>query len=39
MYLSFGLVLALGLGLWVLDARLLYVGVRTFRRGELIAQL
>lgn len=37
-YLSFGLVLSLGLGLWALDTRLLYIGVRTFRRAELIAQ-
>jgi ABC-2 type transport system permease protein len=39
MYLSLELVLGLGLGLWVLDACLLWFGVRTFRRGELIAQL
>jgi ABC-2 type transport system permease protein len=39
MYFSVGLVLLLGLGLWVIDAVLLWFGVKTFRRSELMARL
>jgi ABC-2 type transport system permease protein len=39
MYFSVGLVLLLGLGLWMIDAALLWFGVKTFRRSELIARL
>jgi ABC-type Na+ efflux pump permease subunit len=38
-YLSIGLTALLGLILWVIDAVLIWLGVRTFRRGELITQL
>jgi ABC-type Na+ efflux pump permease subunit len=39
MYFSVGLVLLLGLGLWVMDAALLWFGAKTFQRSELIARL
>jgi hypothetical protein len=39
MYFSVGLVLLLGLGLWIVDAVLLWFGARTFQRSELIARL
>jgi ABC-2 type transport system permease protein len=39
MYFDVGLVLLLGLVLWVLDGFLLWMGVRLFRRQEVIAQL
>ncbi|MFP4344445.1 MAG: ABC transporter permease subunit [Anaerolineales bacterium] len=39
MYFSVGLVLLLGLLFWALDALLLWFGVRTFQRQEIIAQL
>ncbi|NLF00955.1 MAG: ABC transporter permease subunit [Anaerolineales bacterium] len=39
MYFSTGLVALLGLVLWVLDGVMLWFGVRTFQRGELIARL
>ncbi len=39
LYLNVGFVLLLGLILWVVDAVLLWWGVRTFRRQEIIAQL
>lgn len=38
-YFSVQLVLLIGLILWVIDLGLLWYGVKTFRRGELIAQL
>lgn len=39
MYFSLGLVLLLGLVLWVVDLLLLWFGARTFRRGEILARL
>lgn len=39
MYFSVGLVVLLGLVLWVVDAAILWFGGRTFRRGELAARL
>jgi hypothetical protein len=39
MYFSTGLVLLLGLIVWILDALLLFFGSRTFHRAELIARL
>jgi hypothetical protein len=39
MYFSVGLALLLGLGIWVVDAVLFWVGVRTFKRDALIARL
>lgn len=39
MYLGLGLVLLLGLVLWIVDAALLWVGAKTFRRGELMARV
>jgi len=39
MYFSAELVALLGLAFWVIDAALLWLGVRTFQRGELIARL
>jgi ABC-2 type transport system permease protein len=39
MYFSVGLALAVGLVFWIIDAGLLWYGVKTFRRGELIAQV
>jgi ABC-2 type transport system permease protein len=39
MYFSTLLVVLLGLVFWIVDAALLWFGVRTFRRGELIARL
>jgi ABC-2 type transport system permease protein len=39
MYLSFWLVLLLGLGLWIIVAFLLWFGARTFQRSEVIARL
>ncbi len=39
LYLSAGFAFALGLGVWLLDAALLWLGVRTFRRERLLAQL
>ncbi|MDW8316834.1 MAG: ABC transporter permease subunit [Anaerolineae bacterium] len=38
-YLSVGVALALGLGLWVVDGVLLRLGARNFHRNELIARL
>ncbi len=38
-YLSLGLVLALGLLLWILDVLLFLAGAATFRRSELMARL
>jgi len=39
LYFSVSLVLLVGLILWIIDAVLVYFGVRTFHRGELIARL
>ena len=39
MYFSVGLTLLLGLVLWIVDGALLWFGVKTFRRSELIARL
>jgi ABC-2 type transport system permease protein len=39
MYFSMGLVLLLGLILWGVDAALLWFGVKTFQRSELITRL
>jgi ABC-2 type transport system permease protein len=39
MYFSVGLVLLLGLILWAVDGALLWFGVRTFQRSQLIARL
>jgi ABC-type Na+ efflux pump permease subunit len=39
MYFSVGLVALLGLVLWVITGGLLWLGVRSFQRSELIAQL
>jgi ABC-2 type transport system permease protein len=39
MYFNVGLVLLLGLVLWDVDAALLWFGVKTFQRSELIARL
>ncbi|MGC9398291.1 MAG: ABC transporter permease subunit [Anaerolineae bacterium] len=38
-YFSVDLVLVLGFVLWLIDAALLWLGVRTFRRSEIIARL
>jgi ABC-2 type transport system permease protein len=38
-YFSIGLVFTLGLVLWLIDGVLLWLGSKTFRRGELIARL
>ncbi len=38
-YFSVGLVLALGFVLWLVDLGLLWLGIKTFRRGEIIARL
>jgi ABC-2 type transport system permease protein len=39
MVLSLGIVLLLGLVLWAADAALIWFGVHTFQRGEIIARL
>jgi ABC-2 type transport system permease protein len=39
MYFNVGLVLLIGLAFWAIDAALLWYGVKTFQRGELIAQI
>ena len=39
MYFNVWVVLLLGLVLWILDAALIGLGSRAFRRGELIARL
>lgn len=39
LYLSAGFAFVLGLGVWLLDAALLWFGARTFRRENLLAQL
>jgi ABC-type Na+ efflux pump permease subunit len=39
MYFSVGMVALLGVVFWAIDAILLWIGVRTFQRGELIARL
>jgi ABC-type Na+ efflux pump permease subunit len=39
LYLSAGFAFALGLGAWLLDAALLWIGVKTFQRESLLAQL
>ena len=39
MYFSVGLALLLGLGIWLIDALLLWLGSRSFRRGQLIARI
>jgi ABC-2 type transport system permease protein len=39
MYFSLGLTLLLGLGLWVVDGALFWVGARTFERDALITRL
>jgi ABC-2 type transport system permease protein len=39
MVLSLGVVLLLGLVMWAVDAALLWFGIRTFQRGEIIARL
>jgi ABC-type Na+ efflux pump permease subunit len=39
MYFNLGLVLLLGLILWVVDLLLLWFGARTFRRGEMLVRL
>jgi hypothetical protein len=39
MYFSVGLALLLGLGIWIIDIILLWVGVRTFKRDALITRL
>lgn len=39
MFLSVGLTAALGAVLWIIAAALLWVGVRTFRRNELLAHM
>jgi ABC-2 type transport system permease protein len=38
MYLSIGLTVALGVVIWLIAAALLWLGVRTFRRSEIIAR-
>jgi len=38
-YLSLPFVLLIGMLLWLIDAGLLWLGVRTFRRTEIIARL
>jgi ABC-2 type transport system permease protein len=38
-YLSVGFVLLLGVVLWVIDIALIAIGVKQFRRAELIAKL
>lgn len=39
MYFNIGLVLLLGLFVWLIDAGLLWVGGRSFRRSEMIAKM
>ncbi len=39
LYLSLSVVFAMGLGLWLIDAGLLWYGQRTFRRSVLVARL
>jgi ABC-2 type transport system permease protein len=39
LYFSVGVVLLVGLVLWVMDAALLFLGAKTFRRSEIIARL
>lgn len=39
LYLSAGFAFALGLGAWLIDAALLWFGVKTFQREKLLAQL
>jgi ABC-2 type transport system permease protein len=39
MYFSVGLALLLGLGIWLIDALLLWLGSRSFQRGQLIARI
>lgn len=39
LYLSIGTALLIGLVVWIVDAVLLWFGVRTFARGEIIARL
>jgi ABC-2 type transport system permease protein len=39
LYFSAGVVLIVGLVLWIMDAGLLYFGAKTFRRSEIIAQI
>lgn len=39
LYLSVGVALAIGLGLWIIDALLLWLGVRSFEREKLLARL
>lgn len=39
MYFNIGMVILLGLVLWLVDAALFWLGVRTFQRSELIARL
>jgi threonine/homoserine/homoserine lactone efflux protein len=39
MYFSVGVVALLGVVFWAVDAVLLWIGVRAFQRGELIARL
>jgi fatty-acid desaturase len=38
-YFNVAAVLIVGLFLWLIDAALLWLGVRTFRRSEIIARL
>ena len=38
-YFSVGLVAVLGLGLWAVDLVLLWLGGRTFQRGDILARL
>ena len=38
-YLSVGFVLAAGLVLWLIDAVIIWLAVKTFRRSEIIARL
>jgi hypothetical protein len=38
-YLSVALVFALGLVLWVIDAALIWVGVKQFSRSRLMARI
>jgi ABC-2 type transport system permease protein len=39
MYMSVGVVLLVGLLFWIIDAVLLWYGIKSFRRGELIARI
>jgi ABC-2 type transport system permease protein len=39
MYFSVGMVLLLGLAVWLVDVVLLWLGVRVFQRSELIARI